>query len=88
MVGLETFQTTFITHWFLIILHVHTTHLFLLIEAMIGDVNLYLSTHEGMKVAECGIMIAEDSARGQGKGLEALLLMLNYGNQFFFSWFI
>ncbi len=46
---------------------------------MIGDVNLYLNTSEERKTAECGIMIAEESARRQGKGLEALLLMLKYG---------
>lgn len=46
---------------------------------MIGDVNLYLSNIDGKKIAECGIMIAENSARGQGKGFEALALMLKYG---------
>ncbi|XKL63871.1 hypothetical protein PGB90_006235 [Kerria lacca] len=49
------------------------------IDAMIGDVNLYLSNIDGKKIAECGIMIAENSARGQGKGFEALALMLKYG---------
>lgn len=47
--------------------------------AMIGDVNLYLSVQNDVKVGECGIMIAENDARGQGKGMEALLLMLRFG---------
>lgn len=46
---------------------------------MIGDVNLYLSVQDDIKVGECGIMIAENNSRRQGKGLEALLLMLRFG---------
>ena len=37
---------------------------------IIGDVNLFLSEDDGHKIAEVEIMIAESSARGQGKGIE------------------
>lgn len=46
---------------------------------MIGDANLYINAVNGIKTAECGIMIAEDQERGKGKGLEALALLLKYG---------
>ena len=46
------------------------------VEAMIGDTNLFkLSESE----AEAEIMIAEESARGQGLGWESLLIMIRYG---------
>lgn len=47
---------------------------------MIGDVNLYLKEDDdGKKVAEISIMIAEKYDQKQGKGFEAICLMLNYG---------
>ncbi|XP_065211921.1 N-acetyltransferase 9-like protein isoform X2 [Planococcus citri] len=52
------------------------------IEAMIGDANLYLSTAEDERIAECGIMIAENMQRGKGKGFETLTLLLKYGCDF------
>ena len=46
------------------------------VEAMVGDTNLFkLSETE----AEAEIMIAEESARGQGLGWESLLMMIRYG---------
>ncbi|XP_054288151.1 N-acetyltransferase 9-like protein [Macrosteles quadrilineatus] len=49
------------------------------IEAMIGDTNLYLIEEDGSLIGETGIMIAEESVRGRGRGREAILLMLRYG---------
>ncbi|ELT99980.1 hypothetical protein CAPTEDRAFT_212602 [Capitella teleta] len=49
------------------------------IEAMAGDVNLFLSEEDGFKSAEIEIMIAEPKCRGKGMGKEALLAMLRYG---------
>lgn len=46
---------------------------------MIGDANLYLNTVGNIRTAECGIMIAENEQRGQGKGFETLCLLLKYG---------
>ena len=46
---------------------------------MIGDVNLFLREDDGEKIAEASIMIAEKSSQKQGRGFEALCLMLNYG---------
>lgn len=48
------------------------------IDAMIGDTNFFFSgdTHDQ---AEAEIMIAEEWARGNKRGWEAILLMLRYG---------
>ena len=74
------------------------------LEAMVGDVNLFLSneedddddeeeqddseqqpvedSHHSLRIqAELDIMIAEESARGQGIGQEASCLMMLYGVQ-------
>ncbi|KAJ3036349.1 hypothetical protein HDV00_002822 [Rhizophlyctis rosea] len=45
---------------------------------MVGDVNLFFNDHENPNAAEIEIMIAEESVRGQGIGLEALQLMMRY----------
>ncbi|XP_046659609.1 N-acetyltransferase 9-like protein isoform X2 [Homalodisca vitripennis] len=49
------------------------------VDAMIGDTNLYLVEEDGTLTAETGVMIAEESVRGMGRGREAMLLMLSYG---------
>ena len=46
---------------------------------MIGDANLYLTVVDEKRIAECGIMIAEEVHRGKGKGFETLILLLKYG---------
>lgn len=46
---------------------------------MIGDTNLYLVNSDGMLTAEAGVMVAEELARGRGRGKEAMLLILKYG---------
>lgn len=47
---------------------------------MVGDTNLYLIQDvDEIFTAETGIMIAEESARRQRMGWEAMLLMLRYG---------
>ena len=50
------------------------------IVAMIGDVNFYI-LDVGEEVAEIEIMIAEASARGQGFGREAALVMMKFGHE-------
>ncbi|KAF5292897.1 hypothetical protein FQR65_LT11149 [Abscondita terminalis] len=49
------------------------------IDAMIGDTNLFFGNEENRIVAEAEIMIAEEGTRGQGRGWQAMLLMLLYG---------
>nr|XP_060620715.1 alpha/beta-tubulin-N-acetyltransferase 9 isoform X3 [Anolis sagrei ordinatus] len=48
-------------------------------ECMVGDVNLFLTDPENLKVGEIEIMIAEPSNRGRGFGKEATLIMMSYG---------
>ncbi|XP_060620715.2 alpha/beta-tubulin-N-acetyltransferase 9 isoform X3 [Anolis sagrei] len=48
-------------------------------ECMVGDVNLFLTDPEDLKVGEIEIMIAEPSNRGRGFGKEATLIMMSYG---------
>lgn len=46
---------------------------------MIGDTNLFFASPHDRMVAEAEIMIAENWARGQHCGWEAIILMLLYG---------
>ncbi|XP_010488723.1 PREDICTED: N-acetyltransferase 9-like protein [Camelina sativa] len=49
------------------------------IEAMTGDVNIYMNDVDDRKVAEVEIMIAEPRSRGKGLGKESVLMMMAYG---------
>ncbi|XP_044736353.1 N-acetyltransferase 9-like protein [Chrysoperla carnea] len=49
------------------------------IAAMIGDTNLFFIDPDNKKLAECEIMIAEPTARGKRRGMEAMCLMFYYG---------
>jgi len=49
------------------------------INAMIGDVNLFLSTNENKKEAELDIMVAVQPYRNKGIGKEVVKLILYYG---------
>ncbi|XP_010467037.1 PREDICTED: N-acetyltransferase 9-like protein [Camelina sativa] len=49
------------------------------IEAMTGDVNIYMNDVDDRKVAEVEIMIAEARSRGKGLGKESVLMMMAYG---------
>lgn len=51
------------------------------VAAMIGDTNFFFVDPENNKLAECEIMIAEPSARGKHRGIEAMCLMFYYGIQ-------
>ena len=49
--------------------------------ALVGDVNLFLSAHEGGAggvQGECEVMVAEEEARRRGVAREAMVLMLAY----------
>ncbi|TPX67328.1 hypothetical protein SpCBS45565_g03880 [Spizellomyces sp. 'palustris'] len=45
---------------------------------MVGDVNLFFNDHDDPHSAELELMIAEPSARRQGLGIEAAMLMMRY----------
>ncbi|KAI3789432.1 hypothetical protein L2E82_02227 [Cichorium intybus] len=45
------------------------------VEAMIGDVNIYMNDLEDSHLAEMEIMIAEPKSRGKGLGKESVLMM-------------
>ncbi|CAH8261936.1 unnamed protein product [Arabidopsis lyrata] len=49
------------------------------VEAMTGDVNIYMNDVDDPKVAEVEIMIAEPRSRGKGLGKESVLMMMAYG---------
>ncbi|KAG7578771.1 GNAT domain [Arabidopsis thaliana x Arabidopsis arenosa] len=49
------------------------------VEAMTGDVNIYMNDVDDPKVAEVEIMIAEPRSRGKGLGNESVLMMMAYG---------
>ncbi|XP_006298487.2 N-acetyltransferase 9-like protein [Capsella rubella] len=49
------------------------------VEAMTGDVNIYMNDVDDRKVAEVEIMIAEPRSRGKGLGKESVLIMMAYG---------
>ncbi|XP_075670853.1 GCN5-related N-acetyltransferase 9 isoform X2 [Castanea sativa] len=48
------------------------------VEAMVGDVNLYMNNFDDPNMAEIEIMIAEPKSRGKGLGKESVLLMVNF----------
>ncbi|ESQ36978.1 hypothetical protein EUTSA_v10002661mg [Eutrema salsugineum] len=48
------------------------------VEAMAGDVNIYMNDVDDPKVAEVEIMIAESKSRGKGIGKESVLMMMAY----------
>lgn len=54
---------------------------YIILAAMIGDTNIFFHKNDdGHLVGETEIMVAEKTARGGGRGWEAMLLMINYGN--------
>ncbi|KAI5652294.1 hypothetical protein M9H77_29481 [Catharanthus roseus] len=48
------------------------------VEAMIGDVNIYMNDMEDTKKAEIEIMIAEPKSRGKGLGKESVSMMMAF----------
>uniref|UniRef100_A0A6B2EIE3 Putative phosphoglucosamine acetyltransferase n=1 Tax=Phlebotomus kandelakii TaxID=1109342 RepID=A0A6B2EIE3_9DIPT len=49
------------------------------VKSMVGDVNMFLLPDvDDIKTGELTIMIAENSARRKGLGIETMLLMMNY----------
>jgi len=48
------------------------------VEAMAGDVNLYMNDLDDFQTAEIEIMIAEPQSRGRGLGKESVLLMIDF----------
>ncbi|VVB05499.1 unnamed protein product [Arabis nemorensis] len=48
------------------------------VQAMTGDVNIYMNDADDPKVAEVEIMIAEPRSRGKGLGKESVLMMMAY----------
>ncbi|KAL3572982.1 hypothetical protein D5086_026886 [Populus alba] len=48
------------------------------VEAMVGDVNIFMNDVDDPQVAEIEIMIAEPKSRGKGLGKEAVLMMMAY----------
>ncbi|XP_057525953.1 GCN5-related N-acetyltransferase 9 isoform X2 [Amaranthus tricolor] len=48
------------------------------IEAMVGDVNIYMNDPEDSLFAEIEIMIAEPKIRGKGLGKEAVMMMMAF----------
>lgn len=48
------------------------------IEAMVGDVNIYMNDPEDPLFAEIEIMIAEPKSRGKGLGKEAVMIMMAF----------
>ncbi|XP_058070719.1 GCN5-related N-acetyltransferase 9 [Magnolia sinica] len=58
------------------------------VEAMVGDVNIYMNDLDDLQMAEIEIMIAEPKSRGKGLGEESVLMMMafavkNFGIQSF-----
>lgn len=47
---------------------------------MIGDVNIFIDSHDDHQ-AEIEVMIAEKSHRAQGKGKEAVLMMIRFASE-------
>lgn len=50
------------------------------VESMIGDVNIFIDSHDDDQ-AEIEVMIAEKSHRAQGKGKEAVLMMIRFASE-------
>ncbi|XP_052178246.1 uncharacterized protein LOC127792008 isoform X1 [Diospyros lotus] len=48
------------------------------VEAMVGDVNIYMNDLDDSEMAEIEIMIAEPKSRGKGLGKEAILMMMRF----------
>ncbi|XP_047336674.1 N-acetyltransferase 9-like protein [Impatiens glandulifera] len=48
------------------------------VEAMVGDVNVYLNDLDDSHKAEIEIMIAEPKRRGKGLGKEAVVMMMEF----------
>lgn len=48
------------------------------VEAMVGDVNLYMNDLDDSLLAEIEIMIAESKSRGKGLGKESVLMMMGF----------
>ncbi|XP_022136165.1 N-acetyltransferase 9-like protein isoform X2 [Momordica charantia] len=48
------------------------------VEAMVGDVNLYMNDVDDSLLAEIEIMIAEPNCRGKGLGKESILMMMAF----------
>ncbi|XP_020241691.1 N-acetyltransferase 9-like protein isoform X2 [Asparagus officinalis] len=48
------------------------------VEAMAGDVNIYMNDPDNLLLAEVEIMIAEPKSRGKGLGKESVLMMMEF----------
>ncbi|XP_020580158.1 N-acetyltransferase 9-like protein isoform X1 [Phalaenopsis equestris] len=48
------------------------------IEAMVGDVNIYMNDQDDLLLAEIEIMIAEPKSRGKGLGEDSVLMMMAF----------
>ncbi|KAL3368952.1 hypothetical protein AABB24_009649 [Solanum stoloniferum] len=48
------------------------------VEAMVGDVNIYVNDLDDPQMAEVEIMIAEPKSRGKGLGKESVLMMMTF----------
>ncbi|KAK2648518.1 hypothetical protein Ddye_016007 [Dipteronia dyeriana] len=48
------------------------------VEAMVGDVNIYMNDLDNPQLAEVEIMIAEPKSRGKGLAKESVLMMMAY----------
>ncbi|KAH9745155.1 N-acetyltransferase domain-containing protein [Citrus sinensis] len=48
------------------------------VEAMVGDVNIYMNDLDNLELAEVEIMIAEPKSRGKGLAKDAVLMMMAY----------
>ncbi|CAK9133344.1 unnamed protein product [Ilex paraguariensis] len=48
------------------------------VEAMVGDVNIYMNDLDDPQMAEIEIMIAEPKRRGKGLGKESILMMMAF----------
>ncbi|KAJ7964736.1 N-acetyltransferase 9-like protein [Quillaja saponaria] len=48
------------------------------VEAMVGDVNIFMNDLDNSELAEIEIMIAEQKSRGKGLGKESVLMMMAF----------